>query len=918
MRTKQLMMVALAMPLAFAACTNEEIAEVNKTQILESEKIVGEKLIADGAVINLLEDAESRVTHVGNYYVFDENDNLGLAWFWNPQNAGESILDAQATKTFENQKNEIYNNYLVQYNLDRKQFEVNGEMYAGAYFIYYPYQKIGLGGSLTLDYSMKNNQSEKILTKERVNEVIMTNSFHLSHKMGLSQSKEDFKLEINAAPLNTMNTFAVQPTLLKEGDVYEAAKDLLDGIKIQSVQISLPKTEKVFANKADVDLTQLPTANSGKWNSTKTQELIQATVLRTATTPALKNFNELNSLTTNVNYDNSLAEESLGYILLSTFATSATTDSYNGTADVIVTTNVGTFKYTYDNTSELVQRLTGKDADGNSYAKNFMVGTNKVALIPVELNMADFALKTKDISEPEDWNYLMKLLEAKGGEKAEVSVKNLEFTEDTPMELPKNVKITVKSGNITFASGEQTIDKEFVTKGKLTVAVGATLNLKDDVTVGELINNGTTTVDAVLTTDKFTNNADAIMVINAGNKGINPVNTATYINNGTINCNGNIGGEVTNDGGVINVTYGATVVLHNGAGEVHGILNATENSEIANNQVKAIWQMIGSLSTVNCNSLELIGFELTEGDKYTEWGGSTFEITADKFQNVNVKFENSTLAKENDACEFKFNGLTLVKSTVTGDIYSTKAVNANESTVTGNLNAVGYDVELEASTVTGDVTGAEITLVTTNVTGDVAASADITLTTTNVIGDVTGANVTIDGGSIAGDVEATGDFSVEEATVNGVVKVTGDMTIKNSTVTAANGSKFAMGLTAEISTLTGSFVGLTENVVLTNCTINYETTTSTASTISTKKDLTINANGEVFNIYNTDLNAKNVTFNGNKDVMFRSTRLVATGTVNVNTNVKNKKITGLSDSTMSANDYVYAPGKSIYFVHEEN
>ena len=151
MKTKQLLMAALALPMAFAACTNDEIVEINNVPQLESEKIIGEKLIADGAFIKFAEDAKSRVTN----NAFDKNDKLGFAWFNNPKNNGETIFDAQATKGYAYATEPyIYSNLLVQKN-DEDIFEANGEIYAGAHFIYYPYKPIGIKKELNVDYIQK-------------------------------------------------------------------------------------------------------------------------------------------------------------------------------------------------------------------------------------------------------------------------------------------------------------------------------------------------------------------------------------------------------------------------------------------------------------------------------------------------------------------------------------------------------------------------------------------------------------------------------------------------------------------------------------------------------------------------------------------------------------------------------------------
>lgn len=904
MRTKKLMIAALAMPLAFAACTNEEFAEINNSQVLESENVVAEKmvvgkeLIADGAVIKLSKESLSRVTNND----FDENDKLGFAWFLNPVATDESdaltktIFDTQDTKAFNWNVNEIYNNYLIQKNPETDEFEVNGEMYAGAYFMYYPYQKIGgLGKTLDVDYSSKakNTQTEKISDKD-VFDKIVAKSFHLSHKMTFSQAKEDFKLEVKAAPKNTMNTFAVKPTLHTKGDVYEATKAWLDEIKIEQVDITV--NEKIFANKAQVDLTKLPKANAGKWNADATRNLIEQAVIYTGAPSALNvaDSDRKNILTTYVANGNTLADADLGYILLSTFATKTPTAAFKKEATVKITTNVGTFSYTCDENSDLVKRMT--DSENEKYLSTH---TYVNTVVNMELDMAKLSLKKTGIKDPQSWNLLMKLLDAQGVD-ANVTVSNLKFTDECPMELPENINITVTSGDITFESGVQTIGKEFTTSGKLIVSAEATLDLTADVTAGKFENNGTTNVNAVLTTDDFNNVAGGTVNVAEG-MGIVPAGTADYTNNGTINCYGNIGGKVANTGGVINVTYGATTVLHDKKGVIHGILDAAK----INDQTKAIMQMIGEKSEVKCNSIELIGFEITEGDKSYEWSaGYSFEIGDATFKDINVKLVNSTLSKEGDAaCEFKFKGLTLVNSTVTGNIKSTIAVEAEESTITGNLDAESKNVTLTNSTVTGDVKGAQITLTSTEVEGNVIGSGAVALTKTTITGDVTGTTISINDGSITGDVTASKDFTIEDATVNGKLDVDGQMTIENSTVTAAEGSSFAKGLVAENSILEGSFIGLTKDVELTNCTIN-------ASEIITTEDLVINANGVAFNINNTVLEAFDVTFNGNKNVVFNNTTLEAGNDCNVNTNVTGK-------GTISAYDYHIAPKKSIDFTYVE-
>ena len=925
MRTKQLLMAAMALPMAFAACTNDEIVEMNNVSQLESEKIIGEKLIADGAYIKLADDAESRVTGTK----FDVNDKLGMAWFNNPDpiNGDGTITGAQNLKNFSGATNFIYNNHLAQLN-EEGVFAINGEIYAGAHFIYYPYKNIGLGKELVVDYAAKNHEYKQVNTvsgDSQIKDEIMTNALHVSHKEILSASdpfSSDFKLNFNAAPINVMNAFVVQPTLEKSGDAYLKAQGLLKDIVI--TEMSIEATQKIFASKATIYPSQLSEKATNKdktFNSEKTKELVTASLFDADPALNIEGANRTKTIKTGVAYENNLGEEKLSDIIAYTFPISTPTPALTDVT-VKITTNVGSFNYKC-NDEKLLRLLNGVESDGTTPVNpNFAIACGGYRKIPMKLDLANLSLG-KSANGPAAWNLLMKLYEATGVETIPtISVSNMTFTNDIPMYLPEGKDVVAK-GDITF-EGNQTIPGALTVTKKITVAEGATLTIgTEDVIAEEIVvngtltlnesvqattitNNGTINVNADLSTDNFNNNAEATVNV-AKDIVIKPLNTAAYTNAGTINIKGTINGTVDNTGEIV-VTYNEAQVDHTGAGIVRGVLDATEGTGFIaeDDQVLAIYQMIdGTNSKVKCNALELIGFNLTEGDQYEVWGSDPLIFTADKFSLVDVKLVNSTLQATST---FSFDELELDGSTITGNISATKLDASNNSVVTGTIQTAGA-ITANALTVTGDVqaTG-DVTLTASAVTGNVTGAA-ITLASTEVEGNVTGTGaVALTGTTVTGDVTSTGNLTIDNSTVTGELNVYNSLIIKNnSTVTATTAS--SAGITAENSTLVGSFNAGAANVVLTNCTIQYN---EVASMITTTGDLTITADAVAFNIYNTDINAKDVTFAGKKGVVLHCSRVTAADKCNVSTKVTHRSIKGLTnESTINADDINVAVGASL-------
>ena len=152
-------------------------------------------------------------------------------------------------------------------------------------------------------------------------------------------------------------------------------------------------------------------------------------------------------------------------------------------------------------------------------------------------------------------------------------------------------------------------------------------------------------------------------------------------------------------------------------------------------------------------------------------------------------------------------GVTMDHSTLQGSIIGAiGATLENASLVTGNLDLAGGAATITASTVQGNVTGAETVTVSAgstvgnisevsgkvdiddSTTGNIATSGDVELTNADS-GTISGANVTVTGGSETGAITASGEAKVDASTVEGTisgtdVKLTGDST--SGSVTAEN------------------------------------------------------------------------------------------------------------------------------------
>ena len=775
MRTKHLFFAALALPLAFAACNNEELVLENQPQV-ESTSVVGAELIAHSATVNLVEGVESRFTNGG----FDGTDRLGLAWYNNPKTGGGKITDPQNTKfgVSEEKTGDIYNNALVKKDMETEAFFVNGDIYSGAYFLYFPYQKVGKVQPLTVDYT--NYKQTEAYTRTNVADKQMEHALHLSHKMILSSESvdADFNIDIEASPVRAASAIGVLANLGSKGTYSD---ELVDLVSLKSVSVNANKVN--FTTKATIQQYNLPTA------VLKTDKTFDEEKTEEALVKAIYEGNVLNKLTqsatikTLVEYDNNIADENI--VLLYSFPADVTVPSTS--AKIIVETNVGTFTYNsavegkpnYKAIEKLLQYANGEveigvDGEGNKVYYGFDAYNSKNASLSLTLDMEDLVL-TKTISSAEQWNDLMPFYAA-AGENVEVTLsKDITFTEAEPFTLAKGIDVTVKAGTKKiYFEGNQTISKNFLANVDVVVAEDATLNVPENV---------------IFVAGNITNEGIINVAEDAEIKGYDIAGMTLTNAKGIVNCSGKIvtNMEIANNEGVINVTYGKTYIDHDGNGIIAGILDGND-TEISKDYVAAIYKMIpeNTNSAVNCNQLTLKNLAVKLNDETSPWSEVDYAIHVGTFADINLILENSSLTSTDAQMQVK--NIEATNSPITGQFIVYNNLKSTGSTLAGL-----YDV-------TGNMTVATATLTgTSNVGGNLNAATATLIGEYNVTGNAKLDKVTVSeqAGYVKSTIKVIGDLEIVSASNFTCTALTAeDVEINESGTT-----KF-LGTTLDAATLT--------------------------------------------------------------------------------------------------------------------
>ena len=372
--------------------------------------------------------------------------------------------------------------------------------------------------------------------------------------------------------------------------------------------------------------------------------------------------------------------------------------------------------------------------------------------------------------------------------------------------------ITLSGGDITV-SGTDSTDAEVT--GSITGATNATLT---NATVGNLTASGVvslTNADTGWIKDAASvSMADASTV--TGDITMAETNTGVTMDHSTLQGSiiGAIGATLENASlvtGDLKLSGGAAIVTNS---TVEGSITGAASAELTGATTGNVW-IDGKVSLTASQAGSIGGTDVT-----LEVGSSSGAITASGTVKVDgstvdggiagaaeVGLSNGASVVGNVTMAEVNTGVTMDHATLQGSIIDAIGAKVeNASLVTGNLDLAGGAATITASTVQGNVTGAETVTVSAgstvgnisevsgkvdiddSTTGNIATSGDVELTNADS-GTISGANVTVTGGSETGAITASGEAKVDASTVEGTisgtdVKLTGNST--SGSVTAEN------------------------------------------------------------------------------------------------------------------------------------
>lgn len=243
---KKLLMTAFALPIFFAACTNE-FEEVAPEKQNTQKEIVGAKLV-NGLTINVnrTNNATSRLSDTG----WANGDQVGLAWY----DIVGCITEEQVSNTFNwdaltEGDDKIYGNHKFIYNSGA--FETQANVYEGAHFAYYPYAYMKQIGKLEFEPNAAVQSTD-------YKSDLYSNSFHISAQDTiLATSVEDGKVEKVFDLVRIVNTLKFN---LSSEELADA--EYMKTLPITAVELTVSpgNNEKIFYNKAAIDPHKLPYA----------------------------------------------------------------------------------------------------------------------------------------------------------------------------------------------------------------------------------------------------------------------------------------------------------------------------------------------------------------------------------------------------------------------------------------------------------------------------------------------------------------------------------------------------------------------------------------------------------------------------------------------------------------------------------
>ncbi len=516
MKAKILLSVA-ALASCLVACQNDEyLLESSLNAGTGSSEVIGADLVSHG--MNIVTNGSSATTRV-DANGWEASDQLGLAWyrFSSAQITDEQSYTTWNSGTWNYTYDQIYANHIFTYQ-GNGAFSTTTDVYQGAYFVYFPYKKLGAvkamdisanGTPQTTDFdddalnnALHISAQDFISANEAVDENnTLTKEFYLSPAVNVLKVTATPEEQIAAATgygafLKELNITALR---VYADDDNSGNNVFIDGGSL--IPSRIPKVQRDAAGDIDYDATREALDDAA------------AIATRSASGTATTGYRYLEDFTTAYNYiettiqnpDFTLASanELRAFAFPIQNGISYADDEYPYAYVYVGRLNSdNTLKYTlgcfgvYNGTSEtntafaakLKTALSSSNTDGATSLTKILRNSSNVWSplgLPVELLLNNLDIYTGDIKTVEQWNDLVSLYDAMtdilGAENVTPNVFNLtadvEF--NGKIEVPNDIAITVTtsgSGKMTI-TGDVEWPENLNTEGNATIVIaeGATL-----------------------------------------------------------------------------------------------------------------------------------------------------------------------------------------------------------------------------------------------------------------------------------------------------------------------------------------------------------------------------------------------------------------------------------------------------------
>lgn len=701
----------------------------------EEASVVGANLVSHGMTIRINgNDANTRVTNEGDW---QPGDQVGLAWY-NFKNGGK-IQDPQNKSDWDTATDGtdyyLYANHIFNVkNIDGvDQFTTMTDVYEGAYFLYFPYEKLGGVKEKWVEFNAAPQTGDFFFERNNKAFRVSTQDF-IEADAAVNENNELTKGFALKMAVNSLKVDVTPSEKIKENAYFQS-------VKISKLEINAggnATTVRPFITKAMLKPQNLPKVTRDKNNEIDYSASYQS-IFNAA---AQKNFIDVSTASkdyrviTNVENDAYTLGEARSVrsfvFPISSLVTYTSIQYPSATVTVSKTVNgntwqVGYFSINNTNSPAFAEKLRSNLTDGQNGVSKADIQLDKILSkgdnvgylefsgdAAANLVLANFR-PNLNITSVAQWNDVVALYNAIS-EMGAIDQLAASYQEPTftwngteafigEIQTPANVTVNLKTTRPMVIEGEVTWPKNLITDGDEKITVNGTLN----VGVGE-------TLDETVINANLTNNG----TIYAGELASIGINNApsenTVVNNGRIY-----------------VDYGAYVYPKTDYEGVIAYVVKDQNEETVN-KIKVLVEG-GKAEQANVNmlivegttlDLNAIGTVTSSSDDRYEGSTSSSAVTMPTLEKVAIELKNGNIVKalagsndkvksvtavegENSITDVQINGgdiatakdailsinsdATPIKATIalgTGSIMNKGTLNANTNVTTTNIdNEVG-------------------------------------------------------------------------------------------------------------------------------------------------------------------------------------------------------------------------------------